>query len=41
LKALEETENRIVALDQSIVVAREAVKVARDELETFVASLST
>ena len=29
-----------MALDQAIVVAREAVKVARDELEAFIASLS-
>ncbi len=40
LTALGETEDRIMALDQGLEVAREAVKVARDELEAFIGSLS-
>lgn len=40
LTALGETEDRIAALDQAIGVAREAVKVAREELEQFIGSLS-
>jgi hypothetical protein len=40
LMALGETEDRIAALDRAIDAARNAVKVARDELEQFIASLS-
>ncbi len=40
LTALGETEDRITMLDQSIGVAREAVTVARDELERFISTLS-
>lgn len=40
LTALGETEDRIAALDQSLAAAREAVTVARDELERFIASLA-
>jgi hypothetical protein len=40
LVALGETEDRIAALDQSMGVAREAVTMAQDELERFIASLS-
>lgn len=40
LTALGDTEDRIAALDQSIGVAREAVRVAREELEQFIGTLS-
>ena len=40
LTALGESEDRIAMLDQSIGVAREAVTVARDELEQFISTLS-
>lgn len=40
LTALGETENRLSALDQSIAAGREAVKMAKDELEEFIAGLS-
>ncbi|MBK9259755.1 MAG: hypothetical protein IPM54_07940 [Polyangiaceae bacterium] len=40
LAALAETEDRIAALDQSIAAARDGVKMAKDELEQFIASLS-
>ena len=40
LTALGDTEDRLAALDQAIGVAKEAVKVAREELEQFIATLS-
>lgn len=40
LTALGETENRLAQLDQSIAAGREAVKMAKDELEEFIAGLS-
>ena len=40
LGALGETEDRIVALDQSIGAARDAVKLAKEELAQFIASLT-
>jgi hypothetical protein len=40
LAALGETENRLSQLDQSIAAGREAVKMAKDELEEFIAGLS-
>jgi hypothetical protein len=40
LMALGETEDRLTALDQAIAAGREAVKMAKDELEAFIAALS-
>jgi len=40
LTALGETENRLAELDQSLSAGREAVKMAKDELEQFIAGLS-